>query len=410
VGLLTDAFATSAFARIVMDGLVERKRIPITNGEILFYPTDHFLETHGDIGQLALEWPAAEQTNSTLTISRRFVIKLLRRLSSGVHPEGEMSRYLTDKGFAGTPPLLGEMLRQDEGGVASTVAIVQTYVFNQGDGWRWTLDYLTRVVDENAMPFSPDAGLGSYDVFAAQIGLRLGEMHRILAEPSDNPAFAPEYITPTRAAAIATRILAQFDAALAAARTSRDSEISAVTRELAAQRATLSRIISERASLATDMLRTRIHGDLHLGQLLVAGEDVQIIDFEGEPLKSLEDRRHKDLPLRDLAGMLRSFDYAAAHAEREAKQAKGGEGLARVAHILDEFRKASRQKLLEGYERGLGRAFTEREWALLDLLMLEKAAYEVCYEAAYRPDWLAVPLHSLSALGASVTASEVAHA
>ena len=411
VGFLTDAFATSAFARVVVDGLIEKKRIPLKNGEMLFCPTDHFLETHGDIGQLALDWPAAEQTNSTLTISRRFVIKLLRRLSSGIHPEGEMSRYLTDKSFAGTPPLLGEMLRQDEAGATSTVAIVQAYVFNQGDGWRWTLNYLVRVVEENAAPFSQDGGgFGQYDVFAAQAGLRLGEMHRILAEPSDDPAFAPEYITPTRAAAIGTRILAQFDAALTAARTSRDSDIAALTRELAGQRPALGRVISERAGLATDVLRTRIHGDLHLGQLLVAGEDVQIIDFEGEPLKSLEDRRHKDLPLRDVAGMLRSFDYAAAHAERQAKQTEGGEGVTRVANVLEEFRKASRHKLLEGYERGLGRALDQREWALLDLLMLEKAAYEVCYEAAYRPDWLTVPLRSLAALAAAFLASEVAHA
>jgi maltose alpha-D-glucosyltransferase/alpha-amylase len=108
--------------------------------------------------------------------------------------------------------------------------------------------------------------------------------------------------------------------------------------------------------------------------------------------------------------MLRSFDYAAAHAERQAKQPEGGGGITRVANILGEFRKISRRRLLEGYERGLGRALEKREWALLDLLMLEKAAYEVCYEAAYRPGWLAVPLHGLMTLAASLTESEMAHA
>jgi maltose alpha-D-glucosyltransferase / alpha-amylase len=243
-------------------------------------------------------------------------------------------------------------------------------------------------------------------VFAAQVGLRLGEMHRLLSEPSDNPSFAPEYITDTRAAAIGTRILAQFDAALTAAKSSRDSEIAGPARDLAAQRAALARAITALAALAKDILRTRIHGDLHLGQLLVAGEDVQIIDFEGEPLKSLEERRRKDLPLRDVAGMLRSFDYAAAHVERQAKQAQGGEGVTRVANILNDFRTLARQKLLEGYEQGLGRKLEEREWVLLDLLMLEKAAYEVCYEAVYRPDWLTVPLNSLVALTATLAANE----
>jgi maltose alpha-D-glucosyltransferase / alpha-amylase len=333
-------------------------------------------------------------------------------LSSGVHPEGEMSRYLTDKGFGGTPPLLGEMLRQDDDGAIATVAIIQAYVLNQGDGWQWTLNRLALVVDENATPFSEDGdnGLNQYGTFAARVGLRLGEMHCLLAEPSDNPGFAPEYITDPRAAAIGTRILAQFDAALAAAKSSRDSEIAGFVRDLAARRRALARVIGERAALATDILRTRIHGDLHLGQLLVAGEDVQIIDFEGEPLKSLEERRRKDLPLRDVAGMLRSFDYAAAHVERQTKQAAGGEGTARAASILNDFRHLARRNLMEGYEQGLGRKLEEREWALLDLLVLEKAAYEVCYEAAYRPDWLAVPLTGLMTLTASLSMHEAVDA
>jgi len=139
-------------------------------------------------------------------------------------------------------------------------------------------------------------------------------------------------------------------------------------------------------------LRTRIHGDLHLGQLLVAGEDVQIIDFEGEPAKPLEERRRKALPLRDLAGMMRSFDYAASQVERQAKQAGGGDGVGRAASILAEFRGRAAAALLEGYAAGSGQAVSREALTLLELLMLEKAGYEVCYEAANRPDWLVVPL------------------
>ncbi|MGH6829095.1 MAG: maltose alpha-D-glucosyltransferase [Rhizomicrobium sp.] len=410
VGLLTDAFATSGFARIIVDGLRATATIKLRTGEIRFCPTDHFLETQRELEpSLSIEWPAAEQTNSTLVVSRKIAIKLLRRLAAGIHPEAEMSRYLTEKGFSGTPALLGEVQRVDGSGEIATVAIIQAYVFNQGDGWRWTLDRLARIVDESATPFShgESGALGQYAVFAIQVGRRVGEMHRILAQPSAVAAFSPESTTASRACAIASRILGQFDAALAAARGVRDSETAALARDLGAQRALLAHAISERGNFIEGLSRIRIHGDLHLGQLLVAGEDVQIIDFEGEPLKALDERRHKDLALRDVAGMLRSFDYAAAQAEREAKQAEGGEGVNRAAGIVAEFRRLSRQKFLDGYQHEVGRPLEPKEWALLELLMFEKAAYEVCYEAAFRPDWLMIPLRGLIGLSQTLIAGEV---
>ena len=144
-----------------------------------------------------------------------------------------------------------------------------------------------------------------------------------------------------------------------------------------------------------------------MGQLLVAGEDVKIIDFEGEPAKSLEERRRKYLPLRDLAGMLRSFSYAAAQASRANKQG-GAEGQARVDGILREFLTAAKRGFLQGYAEGRGQALTQPELALLDILMLEKAAYEVCYEAANRPTWLLVPLQGLTTLANTLISRETA--
>jgi maltose alpha-D-glucosyltransferase/alpha-amylase len=343
-------------------------------------------------------------------VGRKMVLKLLRRLGVGRHPEGEMSRFLTDKGFEGTPPLLGEMLRVEPSGDAATIVIAQGYVFNQGDGWQWTIDRLSRIVDEGATPFTDtgESGFSEYGAFAHHAGLRIGQMHRLLAEPSDDPAFAPEPITPSRAAAIGNRILSQFDAALAAARSSRISEIAGQIRELADRRAELAARIQDRALLAGGLVRTRIHGDLHLGQVLVTSNDAQIIDFEGEPAKTLEERRRKYLPLRDVAGMLRSFDYAAHEVERRAKQAGGGDGVARAATILGDFRRYAAEALLKGYEAGLGRPLSEKQVALLDLLMLEKAAYEVCYESANRPDWLAVPVAGLRFLADRLMAEDMA--
>jgi maltose alpha-D-glucosyltransferase/alpha-amylase len=396
VGLLTDAFATPALARIVIQGLRGQKHVALSDGEIFFRPTDHFLEMRDDLADAGLEWPAAEQTNSTLVVGRKMAIKLFRRLAAGHHPEGEMSRFLTEKGFDGTPPLFGEVLRVGADGEIVTVAIAQGYVFNQGDGWRWTLDRLSRIVDEGATPFggAGEAGLAQYAVIARQIGRRVGQMHRLLAEPSDDPAFSPEPITAARATAIGTRILAQLDTAIAAAKGTRDGESAMLVHDLAARRNALAPVIAARAALAAGQMFFRIHGDLHLGQLLVAGEDVQIIDFEGEPAKPLEERRRKALAFRDLAGLLRSFDYAAAQVERNARQA-GEEGAGRAASILVDFRRGAAAALLEGYEESIGRRLSADEHALIELMMLDKAAYEICYEAANRPDWLIVPLKGL---------------
>jgi len=411
VGLLTDAFASPALARTVVAGLRAEKRVPFGGGEIVFCPTDYFLESqNADLDGAVLEWPAAEQTNSTMVVGRKLVLKLLRRLGSGRHPEGEMSRFLTDKGFEGTPPLLGEMLRVDGDGDTATLVIVQEYVFNQGDGWEWTINRLSRIVDEGATPFtdSGEGGFAEYGEFARRAGRRIGQMHRLLAEPSDDVAFAPETITPTRAAAVGARILGQFDAALTAGRTSRNSEVATLAREIGSRRNELAARVNDRAQLAAGLLRTRIHGDLHLGQVLVTSEDVQIIDFEGEPAKTLEERRRKYLPLRDVAGMLRSFDYAAHEVERRTTQAGGGEGVARAATILADFRRYAADALLEGYQGGLGQPLSDREIRLLDLLMLEKASYEVCYESANRPDWLIVPVRGLRLLAECLLAEDMA--
>jgi len=411
VGLLTDAFASPALARTVVEGLRTAKRIKLEKGEIVFCPTDFFLETQGtDLDQGDLEWPAAEQTNSTMTVGRKLVLKLLRRLGSGRHPEGEMSRFLTEKGFDGTPPLFGEMLRVDDAGNTATVVIAQGYVFNQGDGWSWTVDRLSRIVDEGATPFSNDENeaFGEIGEIARQAGRRVGQMHQLLGQPSDDPAFAPETITQPRAAAVATRILSQLDEALATIKTSRNSGITALMHDIAAKRERLGVLVQERAALAAGMVRTRIHGDLHLGQLLVTAQDVQIIDFEGEPAKTLDERRRKYIPLRDVAGMLRSFDYAAHEVERAARQASGGEGIGRVQTIVKNFRRYAPRMFLEGYESGFGRQLSEKERKLLDLLTLEKAAYEICYECANRPERVAVPVEGLRHLVDRLLAEDMA--
>jgi maltose alpha-D-glucosyltransferase/alpha-amylase len=395
VGFLTDAFATPLFDRALLAGLRSEARLKLTDGgELVFRPTASLAAM--DIPSDAeIEWPSAEQTNSTLIVGRKAVVKLLRRLTEGVHPEAEMSRFLTERGFEGAPPLLGDVVRTTADGALYTSAIVQGFVANQGDGWAWTLKQLDWIVDAHATPFG-QSGAGEFDLyrgFAEALGLRLGQMHAILAQPSDNPDFAPEIVDERVARAWGEAARRQLEQAfgIMAGRPDDRTAIAVLDRQ-----ERLLAVASALAAKAVGSLRTRVHGDLHLGQVLVAGGDARIIDFEGEPLKPIADRRAKSSPMRDVAGMLRSFDYAAAAVGRDNRLAATGGSGDRADALLASFRACARKGLLAGYRQVAGRELDERDRALLDLLMLEKVAYEIVYEAANRPGWIDVPIRGLA--------------
>jgi maltose alpha-D-glucosyltransferase/alpha-amylase len=395
VGLLTDAFATPAFARALLTGLRANANLKLSGGGSLEFRSTSAMRALKLPAGAEIEWPSAEQTNSSLVIGREAMVKLLRRLTPGIHPEAEMTRFLTEQGFDGTPKLLGDLVFTGADGGASTVVIVQSYVENQGDGWAWTLGRLQPIIDEHATPFGEaDSGkFEGYRSFATVLGRRLGQMHAALARPSDNPDFAPEPVTDAVAESWGAAARRQLNQAFALIGDRHEDTLAAalVTRK--------QEILDHAAELATEAvgsLSTRVHGDLHLGQVLIAGADVMIIDFEGEPLKPVAERRAKSSPLRDVAGMIRSFDYAAAATERDSQLAKGGESGERAAELLSQFRQAATAALLAGYAEGVDNPLTARQMRLLDFFILEKAAYEIAYEAANRPNWLDVPIRGLA--------------
>ncbi|HEX3944682.1 MAG TPA: maltose alpha-D-glucosyltransferase [Rhizomicrobium sp.] len=395
VGLLTDGFASSRFARAILINLQHNARIPFGEGEIRFDAMPNAgLSIHPEA---EIEWPRAEQTNSSCIIDRKAVIKLLRRTTPGIHPEAEMGRVLTQRKFTGIAPMLGEVTRADSSGETSALAIVQAFVANQGDGGRWTNELLTRVVDEQSIapqdgnPFEP------YEAFARVLGRRTGEMHAVLAQPTDDPDFAPEETNERTLQRWFWRAQRQLEDALAALENYPGPE-GALVAQLREQR---DGILHEIRALLVDNRgtpRTRIHGDFHLGQVLVVGSDVIIIDFEGEPLKPLSERRAKLSPMRDVAGMIRSFDYAAGIVEREGQLAAAGRGHLRAHSLLREFRQVAESAFLAGYAEGRDAPLTDKERHLIRAFAIEKAAYEIVYEAANRPDWIDIPLRGLAAL------------
>ena len=395
LGELTDAFATSDFVRSVIAGLRDGSRLPTTNGELVFEATAAF-----DVEEDAqLEWPAAEQSNSSVIVGRQAVLKLLRKVTPGVHPEAEMTRHLTERGYEHIAALLGEVRLIAPGGAPHTLMVAQSFIYHQGDGWAWTLDYLQRAIDDLAVA-SEDGGdlaFESYDGFASTLGRNLARMHAVLAEPSDDGAFAPEQADEATVEGWVASVSAQVSAALAVLEGEAGRDIEGA-RAVSGQGEALLARIGQLAAAGLGTPKTRIHGDLHLGQVLVAGGDVRIIDFEGEPTKSLDERRAKTSPMRDVAGILRSFDYAVATAAAAAAEvAEGVE--ARAAAVLDQFRASSTAAFLEAYEAAGGRLPQD----LLDLFLVEKAAYEVAYEAANRPAWIGVPVRGLAAIAERLT-------
>jgi maltose alpha-D-glucosyltransferase/alpha-amylase len=218
-------------------------------------------------------------------------------------------------------------------------------------------------------------------------------MHAVLARPTSDPAFAPARGTGATAVDFADRVRQQLVSAYNAIATVDDED----RRVMDSARVALFARLHSLANGVEGAALTRIHGDLHLGQVLVVNGDVAIIDFEGEPAKPIAIRRSKDHPLRDVAGMIRSFDYAAAMVRRRSQASHAHLADEQVTAFTDSFVERATDAFVAGYHEVLGAAPGHNlDAALLDLFLIEKAAYEVVYEAANRPAWIDVPLHGLA--------------
>jgi maltose alpha-D-glucosyltransferase/alpha-amylase len=291
----------------------------------------------------------------------------------------------------------------------TAAGVAHGFVRNQGDGWNYTLSYLGRFFDESAIlapdeptAHAPDGAHAVYLTQIRQLGLRTAEFHRALCPAEAGPDFAPEPMTAADIAAWVRNVRSEAKGALAALRRERRRVAPAcaamVDHLLENQAAVLERIGADLAKVPT-AVKIRIHGDYHLGQVLVAQNDFYIIDFEGEPRRPLAERRAKESPLRDVAGMLRSFDYVALAAVEQLGQAHADRGN-ELQKLALAWRDAVTAAYLAAYKDAISGcpAYPDDPVAadrLLDLFMLGKAFYEIRYELANRPTWLAIPLRGV---------------
>jgi maltose alpha-D-glucosyltransferase/alpha-amylase len=363
----------------------------------------------------------AEQSNTSVVYGDRLILKLFRRLEEGINPDLEVGTFLTEVAhFKSIPQLAGSLEYQSRDGKVMVQGILQAFVANQGDAWRHTLASLDdfygdiqkhfagaseiAVADDQSASAADFAGrsLNSYSNSAKLLGRRTAEMHLALSTDSRNLAFDPEPFTSEFQVAL-ERSLAELTGRVFELLREKKTSLPAGPREKADALSEKEPEILARFRSALShpihAVRTRIHGDYHLGQVLFTGSDFVIIDFEGEPARPLFERRLKRSPLQDVAGMLRSFHYA-AFSPLLGADAMSPQDVARLSPWADFWNARISAVFLDSYFETCGHAtFLPKDpselQSVLNLHLMEKAVYELGYELNNRPGWVGIPLQGI---------------
>jgi len=428
--ILYAAFAEPSFCTALLQVIERRRRLRGAKGEATGTRTSAFRKVAGDSAvSLEAKLLRAEQSNTSILYGNQLILKAFRKVDVGVNPDLEIGRFLTERvRFPYIPPVLGAIEYQPRRGEPMSLAILQAFVPNQGDAWRLTLDSLGRFYEEVlarhialAEPLYPTDSLmdlleqemsaqvaepiGPYLDYARRLGECTAEMHLALASDARDPAFAPEAFSTLYQRSIyqGMRTLANQTMNLLKVRSKYLS---------AAQRGDAQKVLELEAPIQKQFqalvgrkitaMRTRVHGDYHLGQVLYTGKGFVIIDFEGEPARAISERRIKRSPLRDVAGMIRSFHYAAytpllgqvTGASLQPSKIATAEPWAKAWFLWVSA------AFLSAYLRVSDDApfipkTTEELEILLNAYLLEKALYELSYEFYNRPEWIALPLKGI---------------
>ncbi|MHB0868997.1 MAG: maltose alpha-D-glucosyltransferase [Chloroflexota bacterium] len=437
-GVLHDALISPGFPMAMLKAIAGRRRVRGEEGSLIATPIRSFPGLR-EIAGMSLE-PSVmkvEQSNSSVAYGDQLVMKFLRKLEQGVNPDLEIGRFLTDRGFPHTPPTAGSIQYQRIRGESMTTAILQRFVPNQGDAWSFTLDSLGRYFEAaaaseteaqeverlTAAPLSvgklldlaaeetPDLALntvGGYLASASLMGRRTAEMHLALGSDRRDPDFTPEPFTTLyqrsiyQSMRVLTRSVLQK---LAKQLKGLPEEVQGDARAVLDREPMVIKHFRSVLDRKIAAMRIRCHGDYHLGQLLYTGSDFVIIDFEGEPARPLSERRIKRSPLRDVAGMLRSFHYAphaALLGQIESVVVRPADLPLLKPWARYWYRWVSATFLKTYLEAADGTPFLpesrEELELLLDVFLLEKAIYELGYEMNSRPAWTAIPLHGIQQL------------
>jgi maltose alpha-D-glucosyltransferase/alpha-amylase len=424
-GALFDATQDMRFAQTLLDTMDRQEEVALRRGTLRATQTRLYAQQRGT-GELRASRPSADQSNTSLVYGDRLILKLFRRFEPGLNPDYEIGRQLTEKlGFQHVPAVTGAFEYHFPAEAPTTVGLMQRFVESQADGWRHAMDELSRFYDqidgaqlpaaplpgtftemiEAAPPRSVEDIMGGYLETAAKLGRRTAEVHLALAGDASDRAFAPEPFTKADLQELAADITAQANKAIDALQAAAGPdaklhpEVADQAGRLVRSRGALSDATRQAVTLEFTAAKTRVHGDYHLGQVLWAEEDFYILDFEGEPARPIAARRQKQSPMKDVAGMLRSFGYA-AHAGLFAHTASRIPEFSQLEPWARLWQTWASAAFLRGYFGAAGHTVfvpaehSQRD-ALLRLFVLDKALYELNYELNNRPEWVRIPLRGV---------------
>jgi maltose alpha-D-glucosyltransferase/alpha-amylase len=428
--ILCDALSNQQFLKSLLEAIARRDSFRSAKGEVRAVPASALDSLwQPQQGPLTPSLVKAEQSNSSVIYEERLMLKLFRKVEEGLNPEVDIGSFLAgNSAFRNVPPLAGYLDYVGETGAPVSLGILQGYVANQGDGWRFTQNalaeyfqkarHLGSLVDSeiaglpplalSALPIPNQARqrIGAYLDSASLLGARTAELHLALASAPDIPDFAPQPFSEADQRALVNSATDLLTTNFHLLRLHKDQmpdpvrqEAEKVLRLEACARRRFQLLLRSRPSA----MLTRIHGDYHLGQALVTGRDFIIIDFEGEPARSLEERRRKHSPLQDVAGMLRSFHYAAYAPLLSGSVPRPDDEAVALSRWAAYWQKWVSGAFLKAYLEVAGDAsfipgIREELALLLDLYLLGKAIYELGYELNNRPTWVEIPLDGIAQL------------
>ena len=432
-GLLYDGLFDDGTCATLLASIQEARTVETHSGGLRATNTGLTADRAPADSLLPISRLSSEQSNSSIQFGNQLVLKLFRRLEPGINPDVELGRFLTDHGGARVPELVGDVEYERPGQTPASLIVLQRYVWNQGNGWNVTIDELGRFFERSLGMGTPDINdeamawreglvhelparvseaIGAYLATAEIIGKRTGELHTALSANRAEP-FAPETIGKSDVAHLAGAMRTHADAMLRlldVALPTLDADRQKLAVQLLDRTSTLLQQFDVVEQLQEAGRRIRIHGDYHLGQILVTEGDVVIIDFEGEPARPLAERRAKSSPLRDVAGMVRSFGYASAIGLGAATQRRP-EDLERFQPWASFWERWVSAAFVRAYTNAVDEARLlpadgNASRALLRAFIVDKALYELGYELNNRPEWVHVPLAGLLQLLDDATAGQ----